>query len=75
MYQKSHKSDATSLSRPIYRNNPSVNVDILLNKNIPEKIQLPNRSRSLIRQSTDATCTFPIRRSIRRMESVENSPD
>ena len=33
--------------------------------------KLLGRSRSLIRQSTEATCTFPLRGSIRRMESIE----
>jgi hypothetical protein len=55
-----------NLSRPIYHDNPPVDVHRLLNDS-----KSTNRSRSLIRQSTDATCTFPIRRPIRRMESVE----
>ena len=53
-------------TRPIYHDNPPVDVHMLLNSPKP-----PNRSRSLIRQSTDTTCTFPIRRPLRRMESIE----
>ena len=42
--------------------------------NSVDSSQMPSllgRSRSLIRQSTDTTCTFPIRRGVRRMESIE----
>ncbi len=60
------ESDEPNLSRPIYHDNPPVNVHVLLNKT-----QSTDRSRSLIRQSTDTTCTFPIRRTLRRMESIE----
>lgn len=58
--------NAPNLSRPIYHDNPPIDVHMLLNTLKP-----PDRSRSLIRQSTDTTCTFPIRRPLRRMESIE----
>jgi len=63
----SAESNETNLAGPIYHDNPPVNVDILLN-NTKKPIDRP---RSLIRQSTDTTCTFPIRRPLRRMESIE----
>ncbi|CAF1085662.1 unnamed protein product [Adineta steineri] len=68
---ESNKSDVTNLLRPIYHDNPPINVDILFNQNNLEKLKHGERSRSLIRQSTEATCTFPIRHAIRRLESVE----
>ena len=67
---ESNKTDQTNYSRPIYHNNPPIDVHILLNNN-SQKIKSIERSRSLIRQSTDTTCTYPIRRPIRRMESIE----
>ncbi len=65
---KRHVSELNekNLSRPIYHDNPTVDIHVLLNNKKPN-----DRSRSLIRQSTDTTCTFPIRRTIRRMESIE----
>jgi hypothetical protein len=66
-----------SLSQPIYHNNPAVDVNFTSNDNhdtigVPDvTTKLLNRSRSLVRQSTDTTCTFPIRRTMRRMESIE----
>jgi hypothetical protein len=68
---ESNKSDEESLSRPIYHDNPPINVGVLFNKTNHEHTNMVDRSRSLIRQSTDTTCTFPIRHPIRRMESVE----
>jgi Ca2+-dependent lipid-binding protein len=60
------ESNESNISRPIYHDNPPIDVhDLLNNKNSTD------RSRSLIRQSTDTTCTFPIRRLLRRMESIE----
>jgi hypothetical protein len=60
------ESNEPNLSRPIYHDHPPVNVHLLLNNT-----KSTDRSRSLIRQSTDTTCTFPIRRTLRRMESIE----
>ncbi|CAF3232527.1 unnamed protein product [Rotaria sp. Silwood2] len=73
---ESNKSDETNLLPTMYHNNPPINVQGFFNhdnnnNNNNEKNQTINRSRSLIRQSTDTTTTFPIRRSIRRMESIE----
>ncbi|UJR22751.1 hypothetical protein I4U23_025783 [Adineta vaga] len=68
---ESNKSDEAILSRPIFHNNPPVDVSILLNKITHEQTKATYRSRSLIRQSTDTTCTYPIRHRLRRMESVE----
>ena len=56
----------TNLSRPIYHDNPTIDVHVLLNNT-----KITDRSRSLIRQSTDTTCTFPIRQTLRRMQSIE----
>lgn len=71
-------SDDKSFSQPIYHNHPPIDVNLTSNDNHLEmnKIsdvtaKLLGRSRSLIRQSTDTTCTFPIRRTMRRMESIE----
>ena len=72
-------NDDKSFSQPIYHNNPPIDVNLTSNDNHSEmnnKIsdvtaKLLGRSRSLIRQSTDTTCTFPIRRTMRRMESIE----
>jgi hypothetical protein len=70
-------NDDKSLSQPIYHNHPPIDVNFTSNDNYDiQKItdvttKLLGRSRSLIRQSTDTTCTFPIRRTIRRMESIE----
>jgi hypothetical protein len=60
------ESNEPNLSQPIYHDNPPVDVHLLLNNSTST-----DRSRSLIRQSTDTTCTFPIRRTLRRMESIE----
>ncbi|CAF1607948.1 unnamed protein product [Rotaria sp. Silwood1] len=68
---ESNKSDDTRLSPIIYHNNPTINIQGLLNNDNNLREEMINRSRSLIRQSTDTTSTFPIRRSIRRMESIE----
>lgn len=76
---ESNKPDEKMYSSPIYHDNPPTDVDSLLKNGINhqnrhddnEKTNYIDRSRSLIRQSTDTTTTFPIRRSIRRMESVE----
>ncbi|CAF1039599.1 unnamed protein product [Adineta ricciae] len=68
---ESNKSDDANLSRPIFHDNPPIDVSCLLNKSNPSQAKHTDRSRSLIRQSTDATCTYPIRRAMRRMESVE----
>ncbi|CAF0889590.1 unnamed protein product [Adineta ricciae] len=68
---ESNKSDEANLSRPIFHDNPPIDVSCLLNKSNPSQTTHTDRSRSLIRQSTDATCTYPIRRAMRRMESVE----
>ena len=70
-------NDDKSFSQPIYHNNPPVDVHLSSHENQQEmnKSSEPpsflGRSRSLIRQSTDTTCTFPIRRGMRRMESIE----
>jgi len=61
----SETSDPNRL-RPIYHDHAPVNVHALLTNS-----QALDRSHSLIRQSTDTTCTFPIRRTLRRMESIE----
>ncbi|CAF0908648.1 unnamed protein product [Adineta steineri] len=67
----------TSLSQPIYHNNPPIDINPISDDNNDTKkvadatAKLLGRSRSLIRQSTDTTCTYPIRRPMRRMESVE----
>lgn len=72
--------DDKSHSQPIYHNNPAMDVQFNSNdhqqemSNSIDSSQPPSllgRSRSLIRQSTDTTCTFPIRRGVRRMESIE----
>lgn len=70
---ESNKGDDHLLNRAIYHDNPPIDVHALLNINNSnhEKFDIADRSRSLIRQSTDTTTTFPIRQSIRRMESVE----
>ena len=71
-------NDDKSLSQPIYHNNPPIDVNFTANDNNNDTnritdvtTKLLGRSRSLIRQSTDTTCTYPIRRPMRRMESVE----
>ncbi len=70
-------NDDKSLSQPIYHNHPPIDVNFTSNNNHEmNKIsdvtaKFLGRSRSLIRQSTDTTCTFPIRRTMRRMESIE----
>jgi hypothetical protein len=73
-------NDDKSLSQPIYHNNPPVDINFSSSENNNHDIskitdavttKLLGRSRSLIRQSTDTTCTFPIRRPMRRMESIE----
>jgi len=70
-------NDDKSLSQPIYHNHPSIDVNFTsnynsdMNKITDVTTKLLGRSRSLIRQSTEATCTFPMRRQMRRMESVE----
>jgi hypothetical protein len=69
--------DDKSLSQPIYHNNPPIDVNFTsndrsdVNKITDVTTKILGRSRSLIRQSTDTTCTFPIRRPMRRMESIE----
>ncbi|CAF1391368.1 unnamed protein product [Rotaria magnacalcarata] len=66
-----------SLSQPIYHNNPPVEANFSLENNHDTNrltdvtTKFIGRSRSLIRQSTDTTCTFPIRNPMRRMESIE----
>jgi hypothetical protein len=72
-------NDDKSLSQPIYHNNPPVDINFQSNDNNHDITKITDvvtskflgRSRSLIRQSTDTTCTFPIRRPMRRMESIE----
>ncbi|CAF2509759.1 unnamed protein product [Rotaria sp. Silwood2] len=70
-------NDDKSLSQPIYQNNPSTDINLSSNTNhdfntiTDVTTKLLGRSRSLIRQSTDTTCTFPIRNTMRRMESIE----
>jgi hypothetical protein len=72
-----NNNDDKSLSQPIYHNNPIVDVHLTSNDNrdttrlTEAATKILGRSRSLIRQSTDTTCTFPIRRPMRRMESIE----
>ena len=70
---ESNKNEETLLSRPIFHTNPPIDVQMLFEADaVAKKKPLPfDRSRSLIRQSTDTTCTFPIRRPIRRLESIE----
>ncbi|CAF2085111.1 unnamed protein product [Rotaria magnacalcarata] len=76
---ESNKTDEQNNSIPIYHDNPPIHVRNLLNIGSNRKYedddkfrkQYIHRSRSLIRQSTDTTSTFPIRGSIRRMESIE----
>lgn len=58
-------------ARPVYHTNPPVDVQTLFDQNHEHVKLMLDRSRSLIRQSTDTTCTYPIRRPIRRMESIE----
>lgn len=66
-----------SLSQPIYHTNPPTDVNFSsennhdMNKIVDVTSKFLGRSRSLIRQSTDTTCTFPIRGPMRRMESIE----
>jgi hypothetical protein len=67
---ESNKPGEITYSRPIYHDNPPIDVHILLNNNL-QKPKTIDRSRSLIRQSTDTTSTYPIRRPLRRMESIE----
>jgi hypothetical protein len=70
-------NDDKSLSQPIYHNHPPIDVNFTshdtheMNKISDVTAKLLGRSRSLIRQSTDTTATFPIRRLMRRMESIE----
>jgi hypothetical protein len=70
-------NDDKCLSQPIYHNHPPIDVNFTssenheLNKISDVTAKLLGRSRSLIRQSTDTTATFPIRRPMRRMESIE----
>ena len=70
-------TDDKSMSQPIYHNHPSIDVNLTSNENresagiTDAATKFLGRSRSLIRQSTDTTCTFPIRRPMRRMESIE----
>ena len=67
---ESSKTEASFLARSLFHTNPPIDVQNLLTSQ-QEKYLNVNRSRSLIRQSTDTTCTFPIRRPIRRLESIE----
>ena len=73
----SSNSEDKFFSQPIYNNHPPVDVNFIsndnheINKITDVTAKLLGRSRSLIRQSTDTTCTFPIRRTVRRMESIE----
>jgi hypothetical protein len=69
--ESSKSSNEQYLTRSMFHTNPSIDVEILLNSDKNRKPSIIDRSRSLLRQSTDTTCTFPIRRSIRRLESIE----
>ncbi|CAF1083936.1 unnamed protein product [Rotaria sordida] len=73
-------NDDKFLSQSIDQNNPSNEINLSSNNNninhdlnaiTDVTTKLLGRSRSLIRQSTDTTCTFPIRNPLRRMESIE----
>ena len=70
-------NDDKCSSQPIYHNHPPIDVNFTSNENHEMNTisdvtaKLLGRSRSLIRQSTDTTATFPIRRAMRRMESIE----
>ena len=76
-FSQTINDDDKSMSQPIYHNNPSIDVNLTSNDNresagiTDAASKFIGRSRSLIRQSTDTTCTFPIRRPMRRMESIE----
>jgi hypothetical protein len=63
--------DDKSLSQPIYHNNPAIDIQLSSQDSQDGYLSSSGRSRSLIRQSTDTTCTFPIRHGMRRMESIE----
>jgi len=69
--------DGKSSPQSTYHNHPTIDINSNLNDNHETHTisdvtaKLLGRSRSLIRQSTDTTCTFPIRKSVRRMESIE----
>lgn len=67
---ESNKIDDSFLARSLFHTNPPIDVQNLLTAQQDKHLN-GNRSRSLIRQSTDTTCTFPIRRPIRRLESIE----
>lgn len=66
-----HVSESNRINEPTFHTNPAIDVDQLFKPKNWKKKEIFDRSRSLIRQSTDTTCTYPIRRTIRRLESIE----